>query len=100
MRLDLVDMLGSGYVMEHCVSAFSDEVKDKIYRTYITDGIMNISESIAQAFGGRYLTQRYVDIIDTSDNDEETADEIVQRVIKEAELKINGLNETKSSSDA
>lgn len=94
-------MLGSGYVMEHCVSAFSDRIKDKIYRMYITDGVMSISETIAQAFGGRCLTQRYADIIDTSNEDnEETADEIVMRIIKEAELKTNGLNETESNSDA
>ena len=80
--------MGSGYVIEHCVSAFSDMCEEKAFRSYIADGIKCISEAIANQFGGSYLQERYADIITVSRVEEKTGDEIALEVIKKAGLKV------------
>lgn len=39
-------------------------MKDKAYRTYVTDALRLISESTAKYGGGPYLSKRFADIID------------------------------------
>lgn len=80
--------MGSGYVIEHCVSAFSDMCEEKAFRSYIADGIKCISESVANQFGGSYLQERYADIVSISRTEEKTGDEIALEVIKKAGLKV------------
>lgn len=80
--------MGSGYVIEHCVSAFSDMCEEKAFRSYIADGIKCISEAIANQFGGSYLQERYADIVSISRTEEKTGDEIALEVIKKAGLKV------------
>ena len=80
--------MGSGYVIEHCVSAFSDMCEEKAFRSYIADGIKCISESVANQYGGSYLQERYADIITVSRVEEKTGDEIALEVIKKAGLKV------------
>ena len=80
--------MGSGYVIEHCVSAFSDMCEEKAFRSYMADGIKCISESVANQYGGSYLQERYADIITVSRVEEKTGDEIALEVIKKAGLKV------------
>ena len=80
--------MGSGYVIEHCVSAFSDMCEEKAFRSYIADGIKCISEAIANQFGGSYLQERYTDIVSIPRTEEKTGDEIALEVIKKAGLKV------------
>ena len=80
--------MGSGYVIEHCVSAFSDMCKKDAFRSYMADGIKCISESVANQYGGSYLQERYADIVTVSRVEEKTGDEIALEVIKKAGLKV------------
>lgn len=80
--------MGSGYVIEHCVSAFSDMCKEAAFRSYIADGVKCISESIANLYGGSYLQERYADIVSISHTEEKTGDEIALEVIEKAGLKV------------
>ena len=82
--------MGSEYVIEHCVLAFVDSSAQRIYRIYVTDALMYMSESVAKSFGGTYLQRRYADLIDGIDEEEEmSADEIVLDIIERAELKVS-----------
>ena len=80
--------MGSGYVIEHCVSAFSDMCEEKAFRSYIADGIKCISEAIANTYGGSYLQERYADLVSISRTEEKTGDEIALEVIEKAGLKV------------
>lgn len=44
IRLDLLELFGSGYVMEHCVSAFLEHRRNQLYQTYITDALKEIGK--------------------------------------------------------
>ena len=80
--------MGSGYVIEHCVSAFSDICKEEAYRSYIADGVKCIGESVVNQFGGSYLQERYADIVSIPRTEEKSGDEIALEVIEKAGLKV------------
>ena len=81
--------MGSGYVIEHCVSAFSEYNKEKAFRVYVSDAIMCISETIANRDGGSYMTKRYIDIIEPHEEIDYDPDEIALDIIERAGLRTN-----------
>lgn len=88
VRLDLLELMGSGYVIEHCVATFSEYCKEQAFRIYMADGVKCISESVANYLGGSYLQGRYAEIIRGDDYADESAtgDEIALDVIERAGL--------------
>lgn len=85
-----MEMLGSEYVMEHCILAYNTYIEQQLYREYVTDGLRCLSESVANYYGGTYLQKRYADIIHgfKEEEDERSADEIVLEVIEKAGLSV------------
>ena len=80
-------------MIEHCVLAFNDFAKEKVYREYVTDALMYITETVANSFGGTYIQRRYADIMDGVQEEEEmSADEIVLDIIKRADLRVSNGN--------
>ena len=63
-------MLGSGYIIEHCVSAFNKLQEEKIYRIYVTDTLKSLSGA----------NVRWYDLIDRTPRDERTFEEITKDV--------------------
>lgn len=51
------------------------------YKYYITDSLKAISESISDRFGGPRISTRFFDVLHPAEEDERTADEIVDDVI-------------------
>ena len=88
LNLDFVNVLGSGYVMDHCISAFQKEQEEKAFRIYLSDAVMAIADNTAKFAGGSKMSSRFYDIINIKKEakKEETADEIILK-IKE---KVNG----------
>jgi hypothetical protein len=66
----LVEILGSGYIIEYCVSAFNHIQEEKAYRIYITDALKYLAG----------LNVRYAELIDTTPKDERTFEEITNDV--------------------
>lgn len=66
-----MELFGSGYVIDHCISAYNLYTEDKIYKMYVTDVLR----------AGRDIP-RWIDLIEQSYGDEnkETAEEIVSRL--------------------
>ncbi len=80
----MAELLGTGYVVDHCISRYKHKQEEKEYRAYITDSLMTICNNFATAWGGEKITVRYVDLrkpIDTR-----TGDEIALDIIKRAGL--------------
>lgn len=88
LNLDFVDVLGSGYVMDHCISAFQKEQEEKAFKIYLSDAVMAIAENTMRFAGGSKMSSRFFDIINVKKQakQEETADEIILRI----KGKING----------
>ncbi len=75
-------------MIEHCVLAYDQFIKQKLYQEYVADGLMCLSESVATAFGGSYLKRRFIDIIEGVDEEEISADDIVIDIMNRADLKL------------
>lgn len=101
IRLDLLEIFGSGYVIDHCISAFSlkqdqlrREQEEKVYRNYIADCLKVITENTAKSAMGEayYITNRLADIIDPNPaaEEEKTGDEIAEEIMKKAGLSFGG----------
>lgn len=80
----MVDLLGTGYVVEYCVSRYNHKQEEKQYRIYLTDALMAIANNTARAFGGSTVTMRYSDIIKPQDT--RTGDDIAVDVMQRAGL--------------
>ena len=88
LNSDFVDVLGSGYVIDHCIAAFQKEQQEKAFNVYLTDALMAIANNTSALTNeGQKMSGRYFDIIDIKPKKkEETADEIILRL----KGKING----------
>lgn len=72
IRLDLLDLLGSGYVIDHCVSAFLKEQREELYQIYVTDSLKAIG----------HLNRRFADYFNKPKKEERTAEEIIDGIKK------------------
>ena len=79
----MLDLLGRGYVIEHCISSFKNKSEHEIYKTYVTDALQAIANMYSKAHGGSgdVVTQRYFDLIHPAKpKKEETAEDIIERI--------------------
>ena len=99
IRLDLLDLFGSGYVIDHCISALSRKgEKAKEHQemltcmNYFADCIKIITEntakSVRQDQEGSYVTRHLNDLLDPdrAAEPERSGDEIAADIIRRAGL--------------
>lgn len=65
-----MELLGSGYIIDHCVAAFNQKEIEKAYRVYVTDALKVLSG----------IEVRWYDLIDTKPVDDRTFREITDDV--------------------
>lgn len=58
----MVNLLGTGYVADYCISRFRKRQEEKLYRAYIADALMTLNNNLARAFGGNIISTRYSDL--------------------------------------
>ena len=80
----MAELLGTGYVVDYCISRYKHKQEEKVYRAYITDTLMTICNNFANAWGGERLTVRYIDL--GKPKDTRTGDEIAIDIITRAGL--------------
>lgn len=85
IRIDLLEILGSGYVIDYCVSAFSEKKKNEAYRIYVTDSLYSIANMYSRSHGGEMaMEKRYLDVMEIMEKKEEkpevTAEEVIERM--------------------
>lgn len=78
----MVNALGSGYVMEYCISAFAKEKKAERYQYYMSDAAYLTTNGLYSALGGEPpLPERYCEPYKPKPTKKkETADEIINRI--------------------
>ena len=70
IRLDLLELFGNGYVIDHCIALLKKEREERIYRVYITDGLKAISETLQSIRGsGSALSVRWLDLVEKKDKE-------------------------------
>lgn len=83
IRLDMLEVLGRGYVIDHCIVSFRKRHKELQYRSYITDALQIIAENTAHFAGGRTITNRYIDIVtEKKDKEPQTTQSVVSKIRK------------------
>ena len=81
--LELLELLGTEYLIEHIISEHQKEVHKKAYWSYTADILKALAESM-----GVEVERRYADIISNKPVDNRTGDEIALDVITRAGLKV------------
>lgn|GEM_PF-5840297 len=84
--LGKLELFGRGYVAARCLDVLEREREERLYRAYVTDALSLIAENSARACGGRYLTQRWRELLRQEEAAGETrsAEEIARETLGRA----------------
>lgn len=88
LSVELLNLVGKGYVIDHCVSLFNKKMKEMQYKVYLTDALKLINDNLVKLVGGDVMRERYYDAIKEDKGPQKTGDEIARDVIKRAGLKV------------
>lgn len=93
MRLDLLEMFGSGYLLEHIRAEHKRAMEEKLFYVYMSD----MAKFMAETWGGK-VESRYSELIRPQEDTPESGDEVALSIINKLGLKgkTNGLHETES----
>lgn len=80
IRLDLLEILGKSYIIQHCVAFLKNKSKEKAFQIYVTDSLKIIAETLAHHYGGSVLNMRYADIISDEEPENRTAEDIINNL--------------------
>ena len=72
--------MGTGYVIDHCISCFHKEQVAKAHDIYVTDTLRLITENTAKQVGGSYIKERFADILDPPKEETRTAQEVIDNI--------------------
>lgn len=86
--MDLLEVYGRGYIMQHCIAYMTEKMEERRYRAYITDALMAIAENTARFAGGQTMRGRWYQAYEPQDT--RTGDEIALQVIQGAGLHYQG----------
>ena len=87
--MDILELYGRQYVIDHCVSERMKYNEDRLYRVYITDALKAIAENTTHYLGatemfdyGSSLSARWIDVIEPHEEivDERPCEEIVHGI--------------------
>lgn len=89
IRMDLLDLFGRGYVIEHCMSLFKKRQEEKAYKIYMSDVGFALVNIVGKSFGAKenIIAQRFFEIIEPTkeEKEEETEEQIIARIRKKLE---------------
>ena len=88
IRLDLLEVLGDGYISQHVSQSYRDYIEQTSYKAYMSNMVKNIASMIS----GQAIETKWTDILDemdgytTPETQTETEQEIKSRLLS----KLNG----------
>ena len=88
----MVELFGSGYVIEHCISAFLKKQREFSFQVYLTDSLKIISKNTTGAQERGAMSKRWYDIIEAKrDTVEDTicAEEKASDIISSMKKRLN-----------
>ena len=88
LNVELIEILGKGYIVEHCIALYNSREEERLYRVYVTDLLTGIFNRLTPS-GAEPLTARYADCLQYArpKKVEKTGDEIAAEIIKKWNLK-------------
>lgn len=92
IRLDILDLLGSGYVIDHCIAALKEKNERRAAVVYITDTLKILNENVTRIGGGSTLKARYIDLVETKEPEPVRSSEQIINSIKDKLRMMGGEN--------
>lgn len=84
-----MEIIGRGYIIQHCVASLTNKSKERAYRIYVTDALKVIADNTAHIRGGgTTITARFADIITPKKPEEERTEEDIINGLKDKLRKI------------
>ena len=81
--MDLLELFGRRYVIDHCISQLKKFSEDEIFRIYITDALKAIANNTGKlTSGGVGMAKRFSELIVHTDNQNTDKAEIKAEKIK------------------
>lgn len=74
LNINLLEILGKSYVIDHCIAFFERKTKEQDYRDYIGNALYVIAHNTAAFAGGKEMATKYTDMYKPEDT--RTAEEI------------------------
>lgn len=89
IRMDLLDLFGRGYVIEHCMSLFKKRQEEKAYKIYMSDVGFALVNYVGKLYGAKenIIGRRFIEILEPpkDEKEEETEEQIIARIRKKLE---------------
>jgi len=82
--------MGKRYIIDYCISRWKRESKDEAYQGYIAEVLRLLGENAAVLAHGSYIQSKWTDLIKENKQDNRSADEIAEDIIRRAGLSIGG----------
>ena len=79
----MLNVLGSGYVVEYCIAVTNIRQREESYQIYTTDCLRAIAQSV-----GVIIHKRFYDVIHAQPVNHKKPEEIAADIIKRAGLKV------------
>ena len=80
IRIDLLEIFGKSYIIQHCVAFLKNRAIHKAYQMYVTDALKVIAENTSRMGGGATLNMRFADIVSDEKPDERTEEDIINSI--------------------
>lgn len=91
LNTDLIEIIGKGYIVDHCIALYNRRMEEQAFRIYVTDLLRGLYNCFTPA-DAEPLTARYADCLDYAKpkKKEKTGDEIAAEIIAKFNLKQKG----------
>lgn len=80
IRIDLLEILGKSYIIQHCVAFLKNRAISTAYQVYVTDALKAIVENTAGTGKAQTLSMRFADIISDEKPEERTEEDIINSI--------------------
>lgn len=82
--------MGKRYVIDYCISRWKREAKQEAYQSYIAEVLRLMGENVAVLARGSYIRSKWTDLTKEDKQDNRSADEIAEDIIRRAGLSLGG----------
>ena len=84
-------MLGSQYLIDHCVAVLEERNHHYIFEHYIANALKCLNETVAKKYGGSYVSSWLSDLFEPKKEETETdGNKVAIDVIKKLKLQFKG----------
>lgn len=75
-----MELFGSGYVIDHCVSAFIEKQQSEAWKNYMANGIYAIANMYSVRNGGKAVYEKTYHELFEKPEPEKTAEEVISHI--------------------